>query len=72
MIKHILFLLALALVLNACASPRTKIVKVPIKCDIPKREKPKKQSNTIAYLKEILIYTESLERDLAFCRGVAP
>lgn len=45
-----------------------KEVKVPVRCDIPERQKPKKQANTIQYLKEVLIYSELLEQDLHFCR----
>lgn len=57
--------------LSACAQKQViyKEVKVPIKCDIPKREKPSKKSNNILYLKEVLIYAELLEKDLDFCRG---
>lgn len=62
--------LVLAFLLSGCAKQVVyKEVKVPIKCDVPKAQKPKKQSNTIAYLKEVLIYAERLERDLDFCRG---
>lgn len=54
--------------LSACADKQI-VVKIPIKCDIPKRDKPAKQSNITQYLKDILIYTELLESDLNFCRG---
>lgn len=66
-----LFLVLFILNFSACANKNYvyKEVKIPTKCDIPKREKPKKESNITAYLKAILIYTEGLERDLAFCRG---
>ncbi|WP_066389543.1 hypothetical protein [Helicobacter himalayensis] len=65
-----LILVPCAFILNACAPHYVyKEVKVPIKCDVPKREKPKNQGNITTFLKDILIYTEGLERDLAFCRG---
>lgn len=70
---RIVLIFCLALFLCACAPKHIvyKEVKVPIKCDIPKREKPPKHSNITLYLKEILIYTELLESDLNFCRGEA-
>lgn len=60
--------------LTACAEPKVifKEVKVPVKCDVKERARPAKNSNAVLYLKEILIYTEGLERDLAFCRGENP
>ncbi|TLD79865.1 hypothetical protein LS68_009265 [Helicobacter sp. MIT 05-5293] len=63
--------LVIALVFSACAEPRVvyKEVLIPTKCDIPKRQRPKKQDNIIAYLKEVLMYSEGLEKDLSFCRG---
>lgn len=74
--KKLTFLLVLSLFATAflskgCAQPDVvyKEVKVPIKCDVKERKKPKQNSNVVLYLKELLIYTEGLERDLAFCRG---
>lgn len=46
-----------------------KEVKVPVKCEISKRDRPAKSDSTVHYLRDILIYTEGLERDLSFCRG---
>lgn len=47
-----------------------KEVKVPIKCDIPARERPALDTTRIVEaIKSLLIYTESLEKDLEFCRG---
>lgn len=55
--------------LNGCGNKFLyKEVKVPVRCDIPERAKPKKQANTIQYLKDVLIYSELLEQDLYFCR----
>ncbi len=68
--KHVLIFLPCAFLFSACAPHYVyKEVKVPIKCDVPKREKPKNQGNITTFLKDILIYTEGLERDLAFCKG---
>ncbi len=68
---HIYLIAFLAFVFNACASNEIifKEVKVPIKCDIPKRERPPKDKNINKYFNNILVYTELLENDLAFCRG---
>lgn len=74
--KGLTFLIVLGLFITAflskgCAQPDVvyKEVKVPVKCDVKERKKPKQESNVVLYLKELLIYTEGLERDLAFCRG---
>ncbi|WP_163535422.1 hypothetical protein [Helicobacter suis] len=42
-------------------------VYIPTKCNIIKPERPPKSLHFIDYLKELLIYTERLERDLEFC-----
>ena len=57
--------------MKGCAEPQIvyKEVKVPIKCDVSPRAKPKKNPNALAYLKEVLIYAEGLEKDLAYCKG---
>lgn len=47
-----------------------KEVKVPIKCDITMPQKPKlTQDNFLEDLSKVLIYTETLEKDLLFCIG---
>lgn len=80
-----LALLALfALSTSACTS-RTAIhkeVKIPVKCDVPKRERPKFNEKLVeehslasfVYVVEevypaIFQYLEGIERDLAYCRG---
>lgn len=75
-LKKLTFLVVFGLFITAflskgCAQPDViyKEVKVPVKCDVKERKKPKQNSNVVLYLKELLIYTEGLERDLAFCRG---
>ena len=42
-------------------------VYIPTKCNIVKPERPPKSLHFIDYLKELLIYTERLEKDLEFC-----
>lgn len=55
---------------SACAEKIVyKEVLVPVKCDVKDRDKPKKSQSLTIYLKEILIYTEGLERDLDYCKG---
>lgn len=44
-------------------------VPIPIKCEIPAREKPQWKANALTYLKDVLVYTEKIEADLDFCRG---
>ncbi|WP_240329635.1 hypothetical protein [Helicobacter suis] len=66
-IKHPLTL-PLILLLTAC-TPRIVYQKVyiPTKCNIIKPERPPKSLHFVDYLKELLIYTERLEKDLEFC-----
>ena len=49
----------------------TRIVKepvyIPTKCEITPPVRPMPQKNTAQTLQQILIYTQKLERDLAFC-----
>lgn len=71
--KSLIFLLSgafFAISFNACAlSNKPYIeVKVPIKCDVPERKRPVKAQAINVYVKELLIYTELLEKDLNFCR----
>ena len=65
------FVWVIALALSGCAATihTPKEVLVPTKCDVPLREKPQKNASLTLYLKDILIYTEGLERDLNYCRG---
>lgn len=44
-------------------------VYVPTKCDVKERKRPPQQKNFSAYLAELFVYVEGLERDLAYCRG---
>ena len=57
--------------MKGCAEPKVvfKEVKVPIQCDVKERKKPLKNTNMLEYLKEVLIYAEGLEKDLAYCKG---
>ncbi|WP_163531771.1 hypothetical protein [Helicobacter suis] len=60
--------LACSLLLTAC-TPRVIYQKVyiPTKCNIIKPERPPAHLDYLSYLKELLIYTERLEKDLEFC-----
>ncbi len=66
--QHSPLTLTLTLLLTAC-TPRVIYQKVyiPTKCNIIKPERPPKSLHFIDYLKELLIYTERLEKDLEFC-----
>lgn len=61
----------LAIVMFGCSKPVVvyKEVNVPVRCDVPDRHKPKKSSNTVEYLRDVLIYSEGLERDLDYCKN---
>ncbi|MGL2752245.1 hypothetical protein ACQJ8G_05380 [Helicobacter pylori] len=53
---------------NACAKKVIyREVKVPIKCNIEIPTRPSEHLEALEYLKELLIYTETLENDLKFC-----
>ncbi|QQW67661.1 hypothetical protein HGK50_04070 [Helicobacter pylori] len=53
---------------TACAKKVIyKEVKVPIKCDIEIPTRPSEHLEALDYLRELLIYTETLENDLKFC-----
>lgn len=77
-------LVLFALSTSACATKPVvyKEVKVPVKCDVPKRERPKFDEELVeehslasfVYMVEevypaIFQYLEGIERDLAYCRG---
>ncbi|WP_233711436.1 hypothetical protein [Helicobacter salomonis] len=42
-------------------------VYVPVKCQVKPPVRPSKELDMLAYLKELLIYTETLEKDLQHC-----
>ncbi len=42
-------------------------VKIPVKCDVVLPTRPSENLKGLEYLKELLIYTELLEKDLKFC-----
>ncbi len=53
---------------SACAKKVIyREVKVPIKCDIEMPTRPSEHLEALEYLRELLIYTETLENDLKFC-----
>lgn len=87
MLKYFTFsvlLILFVLSISACSSKPViyKEVKIPVKCDVPKRERPKFDEKLadahslegLVYMVEevypaIFQYLEGIERDLAYCRG---
>lgn len=68
----ILLALIPAFLLSACV-PKERIVHIPVKCDIEKPKRPTKVASEFQNIKNILIYTESLESALDFCvNGTIP
>lgn len=68
----ILLIFIAAFLLSACA-PKERIIHIPVKCDIEKPKRPTKVASEFQNIKNILIYTESLESALDFCvNGVIP
>ncbi|WQT06250.1 hypothetical protein E5D84_01000 [Helicobacter pylori] len=58
---------------SACAKKVIyREVKVPIKCDIEMPSRPSEHLEALDYLRELLIYTETLENDLKFCTKNKP
>ena len=66
-----IFIIIIHIVMIGCSQKVVyKEVKVPITCDIDMPEKPKlTQDNFLEDLSKVLIYTETLEKDLLFCIG---
>lgn len=62
--------IVLAAFLMAGCSVVPQEVLVPVKCDIPQRDRPMVSSGIVENIKNLLIYTEGLEQDIAFCRGI--
>lgn len=62
----VLLIFITAFLLSACM-PKERIVHIPIKCDIEKPKRPTKVASEFQNIKNILIYTESLESALDFC-----
>ncbi len=53
---------------SACAKKIIyRDVKVPVKCNIEMPSRPSEHLEALEYLRELLIYTETLENDLKFC-----
>ncbi len=73
----VVFIIVMLLIPSGCVKPAViyKEVKIPVKCDVKKRERPNLDMNVNNFDKfmqkihEVLEYTEGLERDLAYCRG---
>lgn len=65
------FGLVLVIMLMCGCSKYPKEVLIPIKCNIDERHRPALNNGIVENVKDLLIYTESLEQDLNFCRGVS-
>lgn len=66
-----IFIIILHIFLYGCSQKVIyKEVKIPIKCDITMPQKPQlTKENFLEDLSKVLIYTETLEKDLKFCIG---
>lgn len=71
---HWIYFLIPLMLFSACASPSLsyKQVLIPTKCGINQQQRPIKSGDLLKDVQAILIYTELLESDLEFCRGVKP
>ncbi len=49
-----------------------KEVYIPTKCQIVRPARPSKDLEVLEYLRELLAYTEELEKDLEFCTKFSP
>lgn len=69
MSTKIIFLLSISFLLSGCSHTIIKEVPVPtpVKCQIKIRSRPIHEYISPEYLRDLLIYTEELERDLRFC-----
>lgn len=86
-LKYIAYsaLLVLFVLSTSACSPKTivyKEVKIPVKCDVPSRERPQlnvtlleeNSMESLVYMLEVAFpavfqYLEGIERDLAYCKG---
>lgn len=59
----------LCITLSGCTRYIEKkvLVPVPVKCQVPVRERPHSDKEDPEFLKKILIYVEQLENDINFC-----
>lgn len=66
--------IGMALLFVACSEKIVyKDVLIPIKCDVAVRKKPilSQDSSPALNVRKVLIYTEGLENDLNYCKGIA-
>lgn len=68
-LSSILAVSVLAGVLAGCATKEYVEIAVPIRCDIETPSRPNQGENSYNTIKEILIYTELLEKALKVCKG---
>lgn len=69
-LRNIIFCFFILILFNACSQKvMYKEVKIPIKCDIAITKRPalSLNENFLQDLANLLIYVETLERDLNFC-----
>lgn len=62
----------LVLLLNACAYNTETIykeVKIPVKCNIRRMERPTYKGELMIDLQNLLIYSDLIENNLNFCLG---
>lgn len=67
LVKKSFLVFLVALMMAGCARLEYAPVYIPTKCKIKKREKPQQTKDITKDIKEILIYTEQIEKDLNFC-----
>lgn len=67
--RWIYFMAVLLILLEGCSYPVYEKVYIPIRCEIPLRERPQKSEDLVESIKNLLGYTELLEKDLSFCTG---
>ncbi|WP_104694765.1 hypothetical protein [Helicobacter equorum] len=65
--KRLTFILVLSILSTGCVRIIKEPVYIPTKCEITPPLRPIPHKNTAQTLQQILIYTQKLERDLAFC-----
>lgn len=68
-LKCFMLLLLSALLLSGCARVEYVEVLIPTKCNVAKRERPKRSGKVNKDVIAIFAYTQALEQDLKMCRG---
>lgn len=68
-LSSILAVSVLAGVLAGCATKEYVEIAVPIRCDIELPPRPNQGKNNYDTIRDILIYTELLEKAIRVCKG---